>query len=128
MSQTQSVVPPKSVNTLNGHTANGYHVAEEEIDWDAIKIEDDTPVENYDTEQHFILLESTPYTSWRHSRYGKQFIVATDVGIFYEPKTPPVVPDIFLSLGVAKPSRNCAPNTNAIAPTSFGKYTKCPRW
>lgn len=89
----------------NGYTTNGYHVAEEEIDWDAIKIEDDTPVENYDTEQHYVLLENVPYDSWSHSVYGKQFIVATDVGIFYEPKTPPIVPDIFLSLGVTKPPR-----------------------
>lgn len=103
MSQPQIIQQTTFSVAVNGYARNGYHVADEEIDWDAIITEDDTPVENYDTEQHYALLETTPYAFWSHSVYGKQFIVASDVGIFYEPKTPPIVPDVFLSLGLTKP-------------------------
>ncbi|MDQ3250535.1 MAG: Uma2 family endonuclease, partial [Chloroflexota bacterium] len=38
-----------------------------------------------------------------HATYGKQFIVAADVGLFSAPTSPPIVPDFFLSLGVRVP-------------------------
>lgn len=74
------------------------------IDWDAIITEDDAPVDNYVTEQHIGLLTDTLYDSWSHSVHGKEFIVAADVGLFFAPDAPPVVPDVFLSLGVSKPA------------------------
>jgi Uma2 family endonuclease len=74
------------------------------VDWDAIVTEDDAPVDNYVTEQHLGLLTDTLYDSWSHPRYGKEFIVAADVGLFFSPTAPPVVPDVFLSLGVHKPA------------------------
>jgi Uma2 family endonuclease len=74
------------------------------IDWEAIITEDDAPVDNYVTEQHLGLLTDTLYDSWSHSRHGKAFIVAADVGLFFSPTAPPVVPDVFLSLGVRKPA------------------------
>jgi Uma2 family endonuclease len=74
------------------------------IDWDAIITEDDAPVDNYTTEQHLGLLTDTLYDSWSHSQYGKQFIAAADVGVFYSPTAPAVVPDVFLSLGVRIPA------------------------
>lgn len=74
----------------------------DEIDWDAIIIEDDAPVDNYETEQHGGLLTDTLYDNYIHSVHGKTFIVAADVGVFSAPTEPPIVPDIFLSLGVRK--------------------------
>ncbi len=74
------------------------------IDWDAIITEDDTPVENYDTEQHGGLLTDSLYDNWTHSVHGNHFIAAADVGVFFAPNEPPIVPDIFLSLGLLKPA------------------------
>jgi Uma2 family endonuclease len=91
----------KSIHPLNG--ASPILVAEE-IDWDAIVTEDDTPVENFTTEQHGGLLTDTLYDSYIHPVHGKRFIVAADVGIFYAPHEQPIVPDVFLSLGLNKPA------------------------
>jgi len=97
-----------SVETKPAVAANGYHnghtIQPDAINWDAIITEDDTPVDNYTTEQHIGLTTDTLYDSWTHSRYGKAFIVAADVGIFSSPDEPPIIPDFFLSLGVTKPT------------------------
>jgi Uma2 family endonuclease len=74
--------------------------AEDEIDWDSIITEDDTPVDNYVTERDYTLLTVPLDDNFVHSIHGKRFIVASDVGIFTEPKEPPIVPDVFLSLGL----------------------------
>jgi hypothetical protein len=87
------------------HPSNGVGILAPvgKIDWNAIVTEDDTPVDNYTTEEHGGLMTDTLYDSFSHPVYGKQFIVAADVGIFYTPHDPPIVPDIFLSLGLNKP-------------------------
>ena len=72
----------------------------DEIDWDAIITEDDTPVDNYKTEHQYPLLTVPVNDNFVHSIYGKRFIVASDVGVFFAPKEPPIVPDVFLSLGL----------------------------
>ncbi|RPI65469.1 MAG: Uma2 family endonuclease, partial [Ignavibacteriae bacterium] len=72
----------------------------DEIDWDAIITEDDTPVDNYKTEHQYPLLTVPVNDNFVHSIYGKRFIVASDVGVFSAPKEPPIVPDVFLSLGL----------------------------
>lgn len=90
----QLATPKKNIKTFDPAT----------IDWDAIVTEDDTPVENYNTEQHGGLLTDTLYTNWLHSKYGNRFIAAADVGVFSAPDEPAIVPDIFLSLGLQKPA------------------------
>ena len=91
-------------NGSNNGNAQGHFIQPDAINWDAIITEDDTPVDNYTTEQHSGLQTDTLYDSWVHSVYGKAFIVAADVGIFSSPDEPPIVPDFFLSLGVTKPT------------------------
>jgi hypothetical protein len=91
-------------NGSNNGNAQGHFIQPDAINWDAIITEDDTPVDNYTTEQHSGLQTDTLYDSWAHSVYGKTFIVAADVGIFSSPDAPPIVPDFFLSLGVTKPT------------------------
>lgn len=72
----------------------------DEIDWDAIITEDDTPVDNYKTEHQYPLLTVPVNDNFVHSIHGKRFIVVSDVGVFSAPKEPPIVPDVFLSLGL----------------------------
>lgn len=106
---------------LTKPATNGHVAVHEPIDWDAIITEDDAPVDNYETEQHNGLTTDTLYDSWEHSVYGKRFIVAADVGIFSEPHKPPVVPDIFLSLGVNKPERSSHKRTSSYFVWIVGK-------
>lgn len=64
---------------------------------DHIITEDNEPVDNLFSEKQQRLLTRPLYSS---STLPKPFLVAANVGIFYGVHTPPVVPDVFLSLGV----------------------------
>lgn len=59
--------------------------------------EDDEPVDNLPSEKQQRLLVEPLYVS---SVLPRPFIAAANVGIFYAINQPPVVPDMFLSLGV----------------------------
>lgn len=74
--------------------------AEDEVDWDAIITEDQAPVDNYVTEHDYTFLTVPLNDNFVHSIHGKRFIIVSDVGIFPAPKEPPIVPDVFLSLGL----------------------------
>ena len=63
-------------------------------------IEDDTPVDNFQSEKQQRLLVEPLYSSWFP---GIQFVAAANVGLFYTPKQEPLVPDAFLSLNVEMP-------------------------
>ncbi|MEW6126118.1 MAG: Uma2 family endonuclease [Acidobacteriota bacterium] len=62
--------------------------------------EDDEPVDNIPSEKQQRLLTRTLYTSWKDVEGKRKFLACANVGIFYQAKNPPVVPDIFLSLDV----------------------------
>ena len=109
----QLATPKKNIKTFDPAT----------IDWDAIVTEDDTPVENYNTEQHGGLLTDTLYTNWLHSKYGNRFIAAADVGVFSAPDEPAIVPDIFLSLGLQKPADK---SHKRNVPILFGMWVSSP--
>lgn len=72
----------------------------EEIDYTHIVTEDDTPVDNFQSEKQQRLLVEPLYSSWQP---GMPFIAAANVGLFYALKQDPLVPDAFLSLGVEIP-------------------------
>ena len=59
--------------------------------------EDDSPVDNIFSAKQQRLLVSSLYDSWSPSR---PFLADANVGLFYTPRQPPVVPDAFLSLDV----------------------------
>lgn len=59
--------------------------------------QDDEPVDGPITEKQMRLLTHPLYTSWRTDR---PFVAHANVGLFYEPKRPPVVPDIMVVLDV----------------------------
>jgi Uma2 family endonuclease len=72
----------------------------EEPDIIGIVTEDDTPVDNMFSEKQRRLLTESLNSSWNP---GRNFIAASDVGIFYAVSEPPIVPDMFLSLDVRLP-------------------------
>ncbi|MCS6774860.1 MAG: Uma2 family endonuclease, partial [Thermoflexales bacterium] len=66
----------------------------------ALVTEDDQPVDNLFAERQQRLLADALETSWSHPRFGKRFLVAVNVGVFYDLYQPAIVPDLFLSVGV----------------------------
>ena len=64
---------------------------------DHIITEDDTPVDNLFSAKQQRLLVEPIYTSWKPDI---SYVADANVGIFRTPYTPPIVPDMFLSLDV----------------------------
>jgi Uma2 family endonuclease len=71
-----------------------------EIDVSELVIEDDTPVDNFQSAKQQRLLVNSLYDSWKP---GFPFITDADIGLFYALKTDPIVPDVFLSLNLKSP-------------------------
>jgi len=63
-------------------------------------IQDDTPVDNVLHEKQMRLLTEPLYTSWQTDR---PFLALANVGLFYEPKQTPIVPDVMFSMDVELP-------------------------
>lgn len=66
-----------------------------------IVIEDDTPVDNFQSAKQQRLLVEPLYASWST---GQPFIADSNIGLFYALKQDPLVPDAFLSLNLQMPS------------------------
>jgi len=70
---------------------------------DNVITEDDTPVDNWSSEKHQRLLTQTLYHHQDSLQFSWPFLLAANVGLFSSWQTPPIVPDVFLSLGVDVP-------------------------
>jgi Uma2 family endonuclease len=68
-----------------------------DLEIEQLVIEDDTPVDNFQSEQQQRLLVEPLCSS---QVIPPPFIAAANVGVFYHPNTSPIVPDMLLSLGV----------------------------
>ncbi len=67
---------------------------------DDLVIEDGKPVDNIFVEKQQRLLTEPLYSSWAGPGEGRPFLALSNVGVFYAPKQPPLVPDALLSLDV----------------------------
>ena len=70
-----------------------------ELDISHLVIEDDTPVENFQSEEQQRLLVEPLYSA---KALTFSFMVAANVGLFYKLKGDPIVPDVMLSLGIQR--------------------------
>jgi Uma2 family endonuclease len=70
-----------------------------ELDISHLVIEDDTPVDNFQSEVQQRLLVEPLYSS---KPLPTPFLAAANVGLFYKLKGDPIVPDALLSLGVQR--------------------------
>jgi Uma2 family endonuclease len=68
--------------------------------FDSIVTEDDTPVDNFPSAKQQRLLVESLYSSWQAPDHSRPFLADTNVGVFAALNQPPLVPDVFLSLGV----------------------------
>lgn len=71
-----------------------------EIDISHIVTEDDEPVDNIFSDVQQRLLVEPLYSSWPGPGEGRTFFAASNIGVFYMLKAPPLVPDMLLSLDV----------------------------
>lgn len=83
-----------------------------------IVIEDDTPVDNFQSAKQQRLLVEPLYTSWSP---GVPFIADSNIGLFYTPKGNPIVPDAFLSLDVEMPDDWSKKQNRSYFVWEFGK-------
>jgi Uma2 family endonuclease len=84
-----------------------------------IVTEDDTPVDNFQSEKQQRLLVEPLYSSWSSNL---PFIAAANVGLFYASKQDPIVPDAFLSLGVEMPTDWSKKQNRSYFVWEFGKF------
>ncbi|MBW4661980.1 MAG: Uma2 family endonuclease [Drouetiella hepatica Uher 2000/2452] len=89
-----------------------------ELDISHIAIEDDTPVDNFQSEKQQRLLVEPLYSCWSPS---VSFIAASNVGLFYGLKLDPIVPDAFLSLNVTMPDDWSQKQNRSYFVWEFGK-------
>jgi Uma2 family endonuclease len=89
-----------------------------ELDISHLDIEDDTPVDNFQSEKQQRLLVEPLYSSWSPS---VSFIAAANVGLFYGLKLEPIVPDTFLSLNVRMPDDWSQKQNRSYFAWEFGK-------
>lgn len=81
------------------------------FDVNELVTEDDTPVDNLFSEKQQRLLTEPLYSSWAgpepEAEGGgrRPFLVASNVGLFFAWREPPLVPDVFLSLDVEVPEQ-----------------------
>ena len=68
---------------------------------DHIVTEDGAPMDNQFSEKQLRLLAEVLYCSWQP---GEPFVAMSNVGLFFAIRTPPFVPDVVVSLGVASPA------------------------
>lgn len=83
-----------------------------------IVIEDDTPVDNFQSAKQQRLLIEPLYASWLP---GVPFIADSNIGLFYASKQEPIVPDAFLSLGVEIPADWSQKQNRSYFVWEFGK-------
>lgn len=74
-----------------------------ELDTSHLVIEDDTPVDNFQSQEQQRLLVEPLYSS---KILPSPFLAAANVGLFYKLKGDLIVPDVLLSLGVQRHSVN----------------------
>ena len=85
---------------------------------DRLVIEDDTPVDNFQSEEQQRLLVEPLYSSWQP---GQPFVAAANVGIFASDNQEAIVPDVFLSLGVER-SEDYGQQNRSYFVWRFGKF------
>ncbi len=89
--------------------------------------EDEEPVDNLYAEKQQALLKRALYSSWRpqpsedNPQTPRPFLAAVNVGIFFSPYRPPLVPDLLLSLDVQTATDLSAKEHRSYFIWEFGK-------
>lgn len=88
------------------------------LDTSHLVIEDDTPVDNFQSAQQQRLLIDALYST---QPIPLPFIAEADVGVFYQLRGDPIVPDVLLSLGVQRAENFSMRENRTYFVWQFGK-------
>ena len=102
---------------MTGQLLNAEEIVSE-LDISHLTIEDDTPVDNFQSEEQQRLLVEPIYSS---KALAAPFLAAANVGLFYKLKGEPIVPDAMLSLGVRRPDDFSQRRNRSYFVWEFGK-------
>lgn len=83
--------------------------------------EDDTAVDNFGSEKQQRLLTTVLYSTPQILGAERAFLAAANVGVFWAVGSPPVVPDMFLSLDVQVPDNWWEKKNRSYLVWEFGK-------
>ena len=111
---TQQLLNTEELNTEEFNTEESAI----ELDISHIEIEDDTPVDNFQSAKQQRLLVEPLYACWSP---GVPFIADANIGLFYGLKLDPIVPDAFLSLNVQMPADWSQKQNRSYFVWEFGK-------
>jgi len=100
--ESASLKSPSPTETPSGTRAMALP-PEDWPDMSHIVTEDDTPVDNIFSEKQQRLLTESLYASWRGPGADRPYVALANVGLFYALYSPPLVPDMLLSLDVEMP-------------------------
>ena len=89
-----------------------------ELDIRHLVIEDETPVDNFQSEEQQRLLVEPLYSA---KALPSPFLAAANVGLFYKLKGDPIVPDVLLSLGVQRAADYSERRDRSYFAWEFGK-------
>jgi hypothetical protein len=78
---------------------------------DDLVIEDGKPVDSIRAEKQHRALTEPPYASWAGPGGDRRYLLLADVGLFFQMKVPPLVPDVMLALDV-DPARDLSVKQN----------------
>jgi Uma2 family endonuclease len=88
---------------------------------DHIVTEDDTPVDSIRSEKQQRLLTEPLYGGWTPPEGITQFIALANVGLFFAVHSPPLVPDMMLSLNVKAPDNLFEKRNRSYFMWEYGK-------
>jgi len=78
--------------------------AAQEWDFENVVTEDEAPVDGLYSQKQMPLLSEPLDGAWAGPGNDRPFVVMDNVGLFYDPSKPPLVPDMMLSLDVSAPA------------------------
>ncbi len=102
---------------MTGQLLNNEEIVTQ-LDISHLVIEDDIPVDNFQSEEQQRLLVEPLYSS---KAIPMPFLAAANVGLFYKLKGDPIVPDVWLSLGVQRPDDFSQRQNRSYFVWEFGK-------
>jgi hypothetical protein len=89
--------------------------------FDSLVTEDDEPVDNIFSEKQQRLLTRSLYSSRQRLGQDKPFLTLANVGIFYAPNKPAIVPDVLVSLDVKMPHDLWGKSNRCYFVSKYGK-------
>jgi hypothetical protein len=90
-------------------------------DFDSLVTEDDEPVDNIFSEKQQRLLINSLYSSRQRLGQDKPFLALANVGLFYAPNKPAIVPDVLVSLDVKMPHDVWRKSNRCYFVSKYGK-------